>query len=104
MRARDLVFEPCEKLVAVELSSRWHSRLPNTQKGPWQYAFWAKTPDGEPVAVALWNNPSARTLPGHWLELRRMACSADAPKNTASRFLGWMARWFESKCPERERS
>jgi len=38
-------------------------------------------------------------LPNHWRELRRMACAADAPKNTASRFLGWMVRWFRANEP-----
>jgi hypothetical protein len=35
--------------------------------------------------------------------LRRLACAPDAPKNTASRFLNWMVRWFRKRCPERER-
>lgn len=102
IKARDLVFEPCEKREAVELCRQWHSRLPNTQMGPWQFAFRARYGD-QVVAVALWNNPSARTLPGHWLELRRMACSPDAPRNTASMFLGWMARYFSVHHPSREK-
>jgi hypothetical protein len=54
-------------------------------------------------AVALWNNPSGRCLPSHWLELRRMACAPDAPKNTPSSFLAWMVRYFQKACPEREK-
>lgn len=54
-------------------------------------------------AVALWHNPSARMLPAHWLELRRMAVAADAPHCTASWFLGRMTRYFAVTCPERER-
>jgi hypothetical protein len=54
-------------------------------------------------AVALWHNPSARTLPEHWLELRRLAVAPDAPHCTASRMLGEMARFFRGHCPERER-
>ena len=102
-KARDLCFEPCEKALAVEFCRQHHSRLPNTQAGPWQFAFRAVDPVGDTVAVALWNNPSARMLPGHWLELRRMACSPDAPRNTASMFLGWMARWFTEHHPSREK-
>lgn len=102
MKARDLVFEPCEKAEAVAFCREHHSRLPNTQAGPWQFAFRARYGD-QVVAVALWNNPSARMLPGHWLELRRMACSPDAPRNTCSRMLGWMARWFKQHHPHRER-
>jgi hypothetical protein len=101
-RARHLAFEPCPKRHAVECVRMWHSRLPNVQCGPWQYAFRAQY-NGETYAVALWHNPSARTLPHHWLELRRMACAPDAPKFTASRFLMWMVRWFRTNTLERER-
>ena len=102
VRARNLCFEPCHKSYAVGLIKAWHSRLPNCQDGPWEFAFHGHI-DGVTYVVALWNNPSARTLPGHWLELRRMACAPDAPRNTASAFLGWMARYFAAKHPERER-
>jgi len=101
-KARELEFSRCSTAHAVLLTRKWHSRLPNTQAGPWQYAFKASR-GGLTYAVALWNNPSARTLPPHWLELRRMACSPDAPKYTASRMLGWMVRYFRRECPERER-
>ena len=103
MKAGDLRFEVCPKDQAVQLCRAWHSRLPNTQAGPWQFAFCAYAPSDEIVAVALWNNPSARTLPSHWLELRRMACSPVAPKNTASRFLAWMARYFAAEHRHREK-
>jgi hypothetical protein len=96
------VFGPCHKTLAVDLTRRWHSRLPNTQDGPWEYAFAAEH-NGIVYAVALWNTPSARCLPQHWLELRRLACAPDAPKNTPSRFLGWMVRWFRKNTPHRER-
>jgi hypothetical protein len=104
LKARHLAFAICDKAEAVAACSAWHSRLPNTQKGPWQFAFAATTPEGVVVAVALWNNPSARMLPGHWLELRRMACSPAAPKFTASAFLGWMIRYFKRHHPDRERA
>ena len=32
-----------------------------------------------------------------------MACAPDVPRNTCSRFLAWMVRWFRRECPERER-
>lgn len=101
-RARHLTIELCPVLEAVELVAAWHSRLPRCQMGPWQYAFRAHI-DGHVYAVALWNNPSARTLPGHWLELRRMACSPDAPRNTASRFLAKMVDHFRAEAVDRER-
>jgi len=101
LHARDLVFERCPRPHATSLVRLWHSRLPNVQDGPWQFAFHARRGDLT-YAVALWNTPSGRCLPQHWLELRRMACAPDAPKNTASRFLGWMVRWFRRSHPERE--
>ena len=102
VKARDLTFQLCDKQMAVELTRRWHSRLPNVQKGPWQYAFSAEY-KGQVYAVALWNNPSARMLPSHWAELRRLARAPGVPKNTCSRFMGWMVRWFRENHPERER-
>lgn len=101
-KARQLLFDVCPKLQAVNLVRLWHSRLPNTQLGPWQYSFMAYY-NGVIYAVALWNNPSTRSLPGHWLELRRLACCPEAPRYTCSRFLGWMVRYFKKMCPEREK-
>jgi len=102
VKARDLEFSECDTWHAVQLVRQWHSRLPNTQRGPWMYAFKASY-NGITYAVALWNNPSGRCLPSHWVELRRMACSPDSPKNTASRFLAYMCHWFEINHPEHER-
>jgi len=102
LKARDLRFQGCDVMHAVRLVRTWHSRLPNCQTGPWQFAFSAEH-SGTTYAVALWNTPSARCLPHHWLELRRMACAPDAPPNTASRFLSWMVRYFKRTFPERER-
>lgn len=98
-----LRFRPCEKDHAVAMTRLWHSRLPNTQAGPWMYAFCAEHA-GVTYAVALWNTPSARCLPQHWIELRRMACAPDAPKNTPSRFLAWMTRWLVANAPQHERA
>lgn len=102
LKARHLDLSPCSFAHAVALNKLWHSRLPHAQDGPWQYAFKAAY-GGITYAVALWHNPSARTLPSHWIELRRMAIAPDAPYNTASRFLGYMVRYFRDECPEREK-
>lgn len=100
--ARDLIFDICPKAHAVNLVREWHSRLPNCQHGPWMYAFHGYYDDTTYV-VALWNNPSTRSLPGHWVELRRLAAAPDAPRNTCSRFMGWMVRWLKENHPEHER-
>ena len=102
LRARHLKFYRCDSSIAVQLCRAWHSRLPNTQDGPWQFAFVAEY-HGLAYGAALWNTPSGRCLPQHWIELRRMVVSNDAPKFSASRFLGWMVRYFKAKCPGRER-
>jgi hypothetical protein len=102
LTAASLRFDICPKPIAVALVRQWHSRLPNCQSGPWTHAHCAS--HGDTIyAVALWNSPSGRCLPGHWRELRRMACAPDAPRNTASRFLGWMVRWFRTHHPEAEK-
>lgn len=101
-RARDLSLMPCSVEHARLLNRKWHSRLPKTQRGPWQFAF-RMVFDGITYAVALLHNPSARTLPGHWVELRRMAVSSDAPHCTASRFLSELVKWFRRRAPECER-
>lgn len=104
LKARDLLFEECPRDFAVQLNSEWHSRLPIIKM--WKlrvshafHAYYANVT----YAVALWSNPISATLPQHWIELRRMACAPDAPKFTASRFLGWMVRWFKQNEPEHER-
>lgn len=101
-KASQLVVSSCDVRHARILNERWHSRLPQTQPDPWQYAFRAAY-DGVTYGVALWHNPSARTLPAHWLELRRLAVADDAPHCTASRMLGEMTKFFKAHCPERER-
>jgi len=55
---------------------------------------------GVTYAVALWNTPSARTLPSGLLELRRMAVADDAPHCTASRFLAEMAKRIRKEFPD----
>lgn len=99
---RELKLERCSIAVARHLNAAWHSRLPITQAGPWQFAF-AAHKEGVVYGVALWHNPSARGLPSHWLELRRLAVAEDAPHCTASWMLARMRRWFAQACPGRER-
>ena len=101
IKARNLSFDVCAPSHAVALVELWHSRLPVCQSAPWQFAFHAYCNDIT-YAVALWNNPSARTLPSHWLELRRLAASQDSPQNTCSRFIGWMVRYFRKNHRGRE--
>ena len=102
VKARNLICEPCDTAHAVALNREWHSRLPVVQNNPWQFAFRAHY-RGRTCAVALWNNPSTRSLPSHWLELRRLACAPFAPRFTASKFLSAMVRWFARYHADREK-
>lgn len=101
-RARQLLVDRCDVRHARVLIARWHSRLPDTQAGPWMAAYRASF-DGVTYAVALWNTPSARMLPAGLLELRRMAVAPDAPHCTASRFLAEMGRAVRREFPDVQR-
>jgi hypothetical protein len=90
-KASELSLRGCQPADARDFIAAWHSRLPLTQSGPWMCAFIAHYRE-TCFAAALWNNPSARTLPSDWLELRRFAVAPDAPHCTASWMLAAMTR------------
>lgn len=103
--ALQLRFHECELRDAMTLVRQWHSRLPKvvasniTRNARW--ICYAAEYDGVTYAVAIWSNPTAISLPYHqWLELRRLAIASDAPKNTASRMLSWMARDISKRFEE----
>ena len=94
--------------VAIRLNGLWHSRLPSVVKSNVQrvrhlVCFGAEF-DGVFYASAIWTDPIARMLNGrNWLELRRMAISDDAPKNTASRMIKIMTAKIEKMWPQVEK-
>jgi hypothetical protein len=102
-KATGLDVEVIDVQLARNLIGAWHSRLPTTQRGPWKIAY-AATYQGTAFAVALWHNPSARMLPGNWLELRRMAVAPDAPHCTASRMLALMVKDLAVRFPDAKRA
>jgi len=90
--ALQLHFAACSRETFRILNLEWHSRLPKIGASQFRVCYAAEH-DGRYYAVAAWSNPVARLLPQlEWLELRRMAIADDAPKNTASRMIGWMVR------------
>ena len=100
--ALDLRFERVPFQLAKDLNRRWHSKLPLFETGfISNMPFLSFSADFEDViyAVAIWSNPVARLLPQTWLELRRFAIAPDAPSNTASRMLGFMARNIKKTHP-----
>ena len=90
--------------LAIELNKRWHSRLPIVSK-----ANIVRTRDNvcfgayfenRLYASAIWTSPIARAFNGlDFLELRRLAISADAPKNTASRMISIMVQIIKKELP-----
>ena len=93
-------FERVTGKFAAEMNAAVHSVLPSIPVFHIQIAFGAFF-NGRCYAVAMFGRPVARTICGlGWLELRRMAITDDAPKNTASRMLSWMVREVTKMRPD----
>jgi hypothetical protein len=93
---------------AIELNREWHSRLPKVVESnivrTVRHVCYSAEYCGIFYAVAIWTNPVARLLPQTtYLELRRLAIAEDAPKNTATRMIGWMVRDIRKRFPVIER-
>ena len=100
-------FEEIKAKAACELNAKWHSRFPyihwsNVVRNK-RYICYAAKYEGKYFAVAIWSSPIAgNRLKDGWLllELRRMAISSEAPKNTASRMLSFMIKDIKKRFPE----
>lgn len=93
--------------VACDYNRRWHSRLPRVQWGNivrnTYYVCYGASYENWCYAVALWSSPVAQNRFNNGktiLELRRMAISPEAPKNTASRMLSIMVRLIRKRFPD----
>jgi hypothetical protein len=96
--ALQLYFRETDLKTAKALVRLWHSRLPRC--GPACRVAYVAEFDGLFFAAATWERPKARLLPQTtWLELARLAVAPDAPRNTASRMLGWMVRDIRRRFP-----
>lgn len=92
-----LTLSVIEARLAQTLNAAWHSRLPETHLGnivghPISVCYGAHFRNRW-YAVAIWTTPiAANRLTDGWscLELRRLAISDAAPKNTATRLLRLM--------------
>jgi hypothetical protein len=79
----------------VMLNEKWHSRMPRLDNYKVCAPCFVAECNNVYYAIAMWSSPIAanRIANGsQCLELRRMAIAPNAPKNTASRMLGIMAR------------
>jgi hypothetical protein len=96
--------EKVDYLTARSLNFEWHSRLPKIGDPPGTtnaMLCFGAVHSQKCYAVAIWSHPVSRSLPQvEWLELRRLAISGDAPKNTASWMLSVMVRLIRKLRPE----
>lgn len=102
--ALDLHCQEIDMRTAAELNQAWHSLLPRTDLGNllcgnMSVAYAMRHLD-DWYAVAIYSQPIVRAVcDGCTIELRRMAISDFAPKNTASRFLAITRRKLCKKFP-----
>lgn len=101
--ALDMRFEVIDRQTMEDLNREWHSRLPEFRTACKCRVYYGAECGGLWYAVAAWSHPVARLLPQSWMELRRLAIADDAPKNTATRMLGWMVRDIKKRFPDVER-
>ena len=93
--------------TACLLNEQWHSRLPvidwsNVVRNT-HYICFAAEYEGEYYASGIWSSPVAQNRFKYGkqiLELRRLAISPEAPRNTATRMLGQMRRHIGTAMPD----
>jgi hypothetical protein len=108
---RQLNIEVINPRLACELNRLWHSRLPhihwsNVVRNTHYVCFGAKY-NCRRYAVGIWSSPVAqnRLKDGkHTLELRRLAISDDAPRNTASWMISRMVRIIAKMFPDMKKT
>ena len=93
--------------TASEYNKKWHSRLPRIHPScitrNTHYICFGASFNNKCFAVAIWSSPVAqnRFKEGKKiLELRRLAISSQAPKNTASRMLSVMVKIIKKTFPD----
>jgi hypothetical protein len=91
--------------TAIDLNRLWHSRFPFISQPvivrTGRAVCYGATYANRYYAVAIWSKPiAANRMNVEALELRRLAISSSAPKNTASRLLSVMARHLRRRYPD----
>jgi hypothetical protein len=100
---KQFTYQVIRAQTACSLNQKWHSRLPtidwsNVVRNTHYVCFAAKY-EGEFYAVAIWSSPVAQNRFKHGkqiLELRRMAISPEAPRNTATQMLSFMRKHIKN--------
>jgi len=101
--ALQLNFYECDLETAKTIVKLWHSRLPNYTQNMASVCFVAEY-ENIRYATAIWSNPVSPSLSQYkWMELRRLAISDAAPKNTASRMISQMTRIIKDKFSDVDR-
>ena len=104
---KQFTFEVIRAQTACLLNQQWHSRLPiidwsNVVRNTHYVCFGAKHND-EFYASAIWSSPVAQNRFKYGkqiLELRRLAISPEAPRNTATRMLAFMRKHIVKTMPD----
>lgn len=101
-----MVVRRCSVPFACSVNGMVHSRLPlieegNVYRNTYQACYSIEF-DGMCYGVAIWTSPVAlnRMSEKRSLELRRMALTDDAPRNTATRFLSIMIKDIRASFPD----
>ena len=100
--AKQLTIERIDLTTATDANWHWHSQLPDIGGLGFGDRLWCYGAvfDNGLYGVAIWTRPIAanrmRRPTEHLLELRRLAIPEYAPKYTATRMLGRMARTIRS--------
>jgi len=104
---KDFEFKVIRAQTACDLNQQWHSRLPlidwsNVVRNT-HYVCFGALYKSEFYASAIWSSPVAQNRFKHgkqMLELRRLAISPEAPRNTATRMLSFMRKQISLMFPE----
>lgn len=104
---KQLSFKVIRAQTACLLNEQWHSRLPiidwsNVVRNTHYICFGAEY-QNEFYASAIWSSPVAQNRFKYGkqvLELRRMAISPEAPRNTATRMLAHMRKHIQLVFPD----
>lgn len=104
---KQLDFKVIRAQTACNLNQQWHSRLPiidwsNVVRNTHYICFGAMF-DNEFYASAIWSSPVAQNRFKYGkqiLELRRLAISPEAPRNTATRMLSIMRKHIAKFMPD----
>ena len=104
---KQLDFKVIRAQTACLLNEQWHSRLPiidwsNVVRNTHYICFGAEY-QNEFYAAAIWSSPVAQNRFKYGkqvLELRRMAISPEAPRNTATRMLAFMRKQIQKTFPD----